>query len=61
MSRRLRVFIGTLLPLNAIVLLGQLWPDGAPPFAQAVNVGVLALDLVLLVLLLTSGRPSTPR
>ncbi len=27
-----------LLLLNAVVLLGQLWPEGAPPFARAVNI-----------------------
>lgn len=27
-----------LLILNAIVLLGQLWPEGAPPFARIVNI-----------------------
>jgi hypothetical protein len=24
--------------LNAVVLLGQLWPEGAPPFARIVNI-----------------------
>ncbi|MES2765974.1 MAG: hypothetical protein V4642_08905 [Bacteroidota bacterium] len=27
-----------LLILNTIVLLGQLWPEGAPPFARIVNI-----------------------
>ena len=27
-----------LLVLNAIVLIGQLWPEGAPPFARWVNI-----------------------
>jgi hypothetical protein len=26
-----------LIVLNIVVLLGQLWPEGAPPFAGAVN------------------------
>lgn len=24
--------------LNAVVLLGQIWPEGAPPFARIVNI-----------------------
>lgn len=27
-----------LLVINVIVLLGQLWPAGAPPFARTVNI-----------------------
>lgn len=34
-----------LIVLNAIVLLGQLWPEGAPPFARLVNVGFLLASL----------------
>lgn len=33
---------------NAVVLLGQLWPEGAPPFARGVNVAFLAANLVFL-------------
>ena len=33
-----------LVVLNCIVLLGQLWPEGAPPFAGAVNIGFLILN-----------------
>ena len=34
-----------LVVLNCIVLLGQLWPEGAPPFARAVNILFLLLSL----------------
>ena len=37
-----------LLVLNASVLLGQLWPEGAPPFARTVNILFLAGNLVFL-------------
>jgi hypothetical protein len=37
-----------LLLLNAVVLLGQLWPEGAPPFARAVNVAFLVANLAFL-------------
>ncbi|MBL8000680.1 MAG: hypothetical protein JNL05_01855 [Flavobacteriales bacterium] len=31
-----------LIVLNIVVLLGQLWPEGAPPFARWVNILFLA-------------------
>jgi hypothetical protein len=43
-----------LVVLNAVVLLGQLWPAGAPPFARVVNIIFLALNLLTLLLLLRS-------
>jgi len=42
--------------LNCIVLLGQLWPEGAPPFAPAVNILFLVLALVYCVRTLLSRR-----
>ncbi len=41
MTRRHRTSLVVLLLLNAVVLLGQLWPEGAPPFARAVNIAFL--------------------
>lgn len=35
--------------LNAVVLLGQLWPEGAPPFARAVNLVFLFGSLAYFV------------
>lgn len=35
-----------LLLCNAVVLLGQLWPEGAPPFARSVNIGFLVASLL---------------
>jgi hypothetical protein len=35
--------------LNAIVLLGQLWPDGAPPFARVMNILFLLGSLTYFV------------
>jgi len=40
-----RTVLVVLLVLNAIVLLGQLWPAGAPPFARRVNIAFLAASL----------------
>jgi len=35
--------------LNAIVLLGQIWPEGAPPFARIVNIVFLVATLAYFV------------
>ena len=40
-----RTLIIVLLVLNVVVLLGQLWPEGAPPFARSVNILFLACSL----------------
>ena len=40
-----RALLLLLVVLNVLVLLGQLWPAGAPPFARAVNIGFLVLSL----------------
>jgi hypothetical protein len=37
-----------LMVFNGVVLLGQLWPEGAPPFARAVNIAFLVGNLVWL-------------
>lgn len=42
-------FIIGLVILNLIVLLGQLWPEGAPPFARIVNIATLGLNLIFLI------------
>ncbi len=49
MTKLPKPFIIVLIVLNSIVLLGQLWPEGAPPFARVVNIITLILDLVLLI------------
>lgn len=48
-SRFNKIAVIILIVLNAIVLLGQLWPEGAPPFARTVNITFLALSLVFFV------------
>jgi hypothetical protein len=39
-----------LLIMNAVVLLGQIWPQGAPPFARTVNIIFLTSSLVYFAL-----------
>lgn len=41
-----------LLVLNIVVLLGQLWPEGAPPFAKTVNIIFLSGSLLFFLYLL---------
>lgn len=45
-----------LLILNAIVLLGQVWPEGAPPFARTVNIIFLAASLAFFIYLLMKRK-----
>jgi hypothetical protein len=48
--------LGILILLNAIVLLGQLWPEGAPPFARGVNIGFLILSLTYFLAAFVAAR-----
>ncbi|HEY0977473.1 MAG TPA: hypothetical protein VGE21_08385 [Flavobacteriales bacterium] len=50
-----RTILILLLVLNAIVLLGQLWPEGAPPFARVVNILFLVAVFVYLLRDLRKG------
>jgi hypothetical protein len=46
-----------LLLANAMVLLGMLWPEGAPPFARTVNLATLVANVLAFALLARgSGR-----
>jgi hypothetical protein len=47
-----KTVVAILLFLNSIVLLGQIWPEGAPPFARTVNIVFLALSFAFFVRLL---------
>ena len=44
-----KLFIVLRLGLNAVVLLGQAWPEGAPPFARTVNIIFLVLSVVYFI------------
>jgi hypothetical protein len=46
MTKSMRIILVVLIILNMIVLLGQIWPEGAPPFAREVNILFLALSLL---------------
>lgn len=53
-----RPLLWLLIVLNSVVLLGQLWPEGAPPFARLVNVVFLFLSLGTFGMLLRSRSAS---
>ncbi len=48
-----------LVILNCVVLLGQLWPEGAPPFARAVNIVFLLLSLFYFVAAMSAAFRSS--
>ena len=51
-----------LVILNCVVLLGQLWPEGAPPFARAVNILFLLLSLFYFITAMRAAfRSSEPQ
>ena len=45
-----------LLILNAVVLLGQVWPEGAPPFARGVNLVFLSASLLFFAYFLRNPK-----
>lgn len=45
-SKANKGFLIILVILNVIVLVGQIWPEGAPPFARIVNILFLILSLL---------------
>ena len=57
MTKRVKAFAVLLIVLNGVVLLGQLWPEGAPPFARAANIVFLILNLVFVVAYLRGALP----
>lgn len=42
--------------LNAMVLLGQVWPEGAPPFARIVNIITLVVNLIFVFLMIRKQK-----
>lgn len=47
-----------LLLLNAVVLLGQIKPEDAPPFARTVNIIFLAASLLFFIFFLAGSKKS---
>jgi hypothetical protein len=51
-----KLFLILLLILNAMVLLGQAWPEGAPPFARVINIITLSLNLIFILALFRTSK-----
>ncbi|HNV99281.1 MAG TPA: hypothetical protein PKL06_07935 [Chitinophagales bacterium] len=49
---RQKYILPVLILLNTIVLIGQLYPVGAPPFARIVNIVFLVGSLLFFVVLI---------
>jgi hypothetical protein len=45
-----------LLILNGVVLLGLVWPEGAPPFARTINIVCLVGNLLFFLYLITRRK-----
>ncbi|MCF8451410.1 MAG: hypothetical protein K9G49_16175 [Taibaiella sp.] len=56
MNTRSKPILLVLLILNLIVLMGQVWPEGAPPFARYVNVIFLVFNLIFCIALFLKKR-----
>ncbi len=52
----MRTLLILLIILNTVVLLGQIWPDGAPPFARVVNIVFLIGSLGYYLYALKKGN-----
>jgi hypothetical protein len=53
-----RPLLALLLVLNAVVLMGQIWPEGAPPFARTANIVFVLANLAAFGYLLRHTRPA---
>lgn len=56
MKKPPRLLLIVLIVLNIVVLTGQLWPAGAPPFARVVNIGFLVLSLGVFIAMVMGKR-----
>lgn len=53
-----KTWIIVLIVLNAVVLLGQIYPEGAPPFARVVNILFLLASLIFFISLALNRNKS---
>jgi hypothetical membrane protein len=55
MVKRKTTLLILLIILNSVVLLGQIYPEGLPPFARIVNIVFLVSSLIYFVLQVKKG------
>jgi hypothetical protein len=51
-----RSLLVVIILVNGVVLLGQVWPAGAPPFARMVNIIFLVTTLIVFGVLFARTR-----
>ena len=56
-----KFLLWVLVILNSIVLLGQIWPEGAPPFARGVNIAFLTVSFGWFLRAALKKSPVPPR
>lgn len=56
MKKNKKFFLIGLIALNSIVLLGQIWPEGAPSFAYKINITFLIISLLYFFISLISEK-----
>lgn len=49
MTTTRKIILVLLLILNFMVLSGQVWPEGAPPFAHTVNIITLCGNIIFII------------
>lgn len=54
-----KAIIIILIILNAVVLLGQILPEGAPPFARIVNIIFLSMSFTFFIWILIKNKSET--
>ena len=55
-SKAKKIGLIVLIVLNLVVLLGQIWPEGAPPFAKYVNIVFLLSSMIFFTYLLVKPK-----
>ncbi|MDF2453712.1 MAG: hypothetical protein K0S26_3216 [Bacteroidota bacterium] len=56
MLHKSKIVLIILVLLNTVVLSGQIWPEGVPPFARVVNIVFLVLSFLFFVNLLRQKK-----
>jgi hypothetical protein len=56
MNKNKKLILILLILLNSVVLLGQLWPEGAPPFARTINIATLILNVIYFIVYLNTNK-----
>ncbi len=56
LSKAKQIGLVILIIANMVVLLGQIWPEGVPPFARTVNIIFLLITLLFFIISLVRNK-----